>query len=214
MNKLINIFLIFLLIANSFTSDCNNYYFNGNYPESECQDECDEIATSDVNRFVCDYDKEHNKCIEVSRCIANAPLGGGKVQDCSYLQTSNPNIFTCIYDKNNDECIEISQCIKYNYKTRTAACNTLRTQDDEIYYCDNTNDNYCDEFKKMCNDVRIAENSPNKDYLYEICKNANTRENSRYQCVVGSDGRSCVERYNNQKYIKISKILMLLVFFI
>ena len=90
----------------------------------------------------------------------------------------------------------------------------MKTQDDEIYYCDNTKDNYCDEFTKMCNDIRISENSPNKDYLYEICKKASTRSNDRCECVVGSDGRSCTERYLNQKYIKISKLLMLLVFFI
>jgi hypothetical protein len=170
---------------------------------------CSDLPTTDDSTFVCVKNTNLNICEEVSLCKASSmgsTTGRRLASDCSDLATKNKN-FVCI--NNGDYCQEVSQCKASsdptNRRRLASDCSDLKTEDDGIFQCMGVD--YCEEVLKTCDRIYFDENSLYLDMTEDVCAEAETSDDKKYECVVGPDKRNCKEQKLNENFIKISKLI-------
>ena len=211
MNKLIQLFLFVLLIIYCYTSSDSECLSSAN--SRRLSSDCSELSTTDDEIFECVQNTNLNICEEVSKCKASSmglTTGRRLSSQCSDLPTKKDN-FVCVND--GDYCQEVSVCKASSYQTNgrrlSSDCSKLKTEDEGIFQC--MGEDYCEEVLKPCEQIYFDENSFYLEMMEDVCAEAETSDDKKYECVVGPDKRKCQEQKLNKNFIKISKFIGLFV---
>ena len=129
--------------------------------------------------------------------------------NCDGLATSDDR-FICKYNESKKTCEEVSRC-NANY-LGVQDCSSLPTTDSSIFDCvKNSKTNRCEESYKTCDKIKLDDKSPYLKNLEDICEDAKTSDDKKYECVVSSNKKGCQEQpLDSNYYIKTSKLIGLL----
>ena len=226
MNKVILVFIGFLLIPLVYSSSLSQCLNQGRRRLETDPPNCGSLTTSS-NNLVCVYDRQSGQCIEISECASYSSDSRRRLETernanfCSSKKTLIES-YKCVYE--GGKCYEVSECRGQYFDSEGGRrlvslpesdedCASLHTLDDRIFKCVLYKEkDSCEDKPKSCKDA----GQYYSDFQYYTglkCEDLEVSD-SKYKCVLNTEKNICEEVKNASTTIKLSLMILFGLFFL